>query len=67
MRYLLGNGIAFTGEGKLVREATGYDQQQAEAALSHIGFAGCASRASGRHWSVLGCPQISPTRLLLLS
>src|SRR5450755_3740052 len=25
---------------------------KAEAALSHIGFAGCASRASGAHWSV---------------
>ena len=26
--------------------------QNAEAALSRIGFAGCASRARGRHWSV---------------
>jgi hypothetical protein len=39
------NGVAFTGEGKLVRKATGYEQEKAEAALSHIGFAGCASRA----------------------
>ena len=46
------NGVAFTGEGKLVRKATGYEQEKAEAALSHIGFAGCASRASGAHWSV---------------
>ncbi|PYV96173.1 MAG: hypothetical protein DMG89_18445 [Acidobacteria bacterium] len=34
------NGVAFTGEGKLVRKATGYEQEKAEAALSHIGFAG---------------------------
>jgi hypothetical protein len=40
-------GIAFNGEGKLVRKATGYEQEKAEAALSHTGFAGCASRASG--------------------
>src|ERR1022692_4857177 len=46
------NGVAFTGEGKLVRRATGYELQTAEAALSRIGFAGCASRARGRHWSV---------------
>ena len=43
--------MAFTGEGKLVRRATGYGLQNAEAALSGIGFAGCASRARGRHWS----------------
>jgi hypothetical protein len=44
---LLRNGIAFTGEGKLVRKATGYEQEEAEAALSHIRFASYASRASG--------------------
>src|SRR5262249_34490514 len=43
---------AFTGEGKLVQKATGYEQGKAEAALSHIGFAGYATRASGAHWSV---------------
>ncbi len=32
--------------------ATGYELQNPEAALSRIGFAGCASRARGRHWSV---------------
>jgi hypothetical protein len=32
--------LPFTGEGKLVRKATGYEQQKAEAALSRIGFAG---------------------------
>src|SRR5215472_6473407 len=45
------NGVAFTGEGKLSRKATGYEQQRAGAALSRTGFAGCASRASGRPWS----------------
>ena len=49
---ILPDGVAFTGEFKLVRKATGYEQEKAEAALSHIGFAGCASRASGAHWSV---------------
>jgi hypothetical protein len=44
--------VAFTGEGKLVRKATGFERQEAEAALSRIGFADCANRASGRHWSV---------------
>jgi hypothetical protein len=56
------NGVAFTGEGKLVREATGYEQEKAQAALSHIGFAGCASRASGAPLERIGDPQISPTR-----
>ena len=54
--------VAFTGEGKLVRKATGYEQEKAEAALSHIGFAGCASRASGAPLERIGDPQISPTR-----
>jgi len=39
------NGIAFTGEGKLVQKATGYEGK-AEAALSQTGFAVCARRAS---------------------
>jgi hypothetical protein len=51
-RSLYTDGIAFSGEGKLVRKATGYEQEKAEAALSHIGFAGCASRASARHSSI---------------
>jgi hypothetical protein len=51
-RSPVGDGVAFTGEGKLVRKATGYEQEKAEAALSHIAFAGCASRPSGAHWSV---------------
>jgi hypothetical protein len=53
------NGVAFTGEGKLVRRATGDELQNAEAALSRIGFAGCASRARGRHWSVSVTPDFS--------
>src|SRR3954454_8237817 len=61
-RFPLPDVVAFTGGGKLVRKATGYEQQKAEAALSRIGFTGCASRASGRHWSVSVDPQISPTR-----
>jgi hypothetical protein len=31
------DGVAFTGEGKLVRKATVYEHQKAEAALSRIG------------------------------
>src|SRR5215472_2558916 len=42
----LPDGVAFTGDGKLVRKAFGYEQEKAEAALSRIGFARCASRAS---------------------
>jgi hypothetical protein len=30
-------------KANLVRKATGYEQQKAKAALSGIGFAGCAS------------------------
>ena len=46
------NGVVFARQGKLVRKATGYEQEKAEAAPSHTGFAGCASQASGAHWSV---------------
>src|ERR1043166_7487941 len=46
------DGVAFTREGNLVRKATGYEQEKAETALSPLGFAGGASRASGAHWSV---------------
>jgi len=53
--------IVFTGEDKLVREAVGYEQQTAEAALSHIGFAPCEPTFQRR--LDIGDPQISPTRL----
>ena len=34
------------------RPLRGRQPPQGNAALSHIGFAGCASRVSGAHWSV---------------
>jgi len=49
---ILPDGVAFSGEGKLVRKATGYEQEKDGVALCHIGFAGCVSRASGAHWSL---------------
>jgi hypothetical protein len=54
------NGVAFTGEDKLVRKATGYEGK-AEATLSQIGFAGSASELR-RPLERIGDPQISPTR-----
>jgi hypothetical protein len=56
------DGVVFTGIGKLVRKATGYEEQTAEAALFHIGFADCAGRTSQRRLDI-GDPQIPPTRL----
>jgi hypothetical protein len=44
-------GVALAGEGKQIRKATACEQPEVEAALSRIGFAGCASQASDRHWS----------------
>jgi hypothetical protein len=43
---------AFTLVGKPVRKAAGYEQEQAEAALSHIGVLGCARRASSDYGGV---------------
>jgi hypothetical protein len=40
----------FTREDKLVREAVGYEQQTAEAALSQIGFAACEPAFQRRLW-----------------
>src|SRR4051794_25707905 len=52
-KNLITINVAFTGEAKLVGKAIGYEQEKAEAPLSSIGFAGCASRAFRRaHWSV---------------
>jgi hypothetical protein len=57
------NDVAFTGEGRLVRKATGYEQEKAEAALSHIGFAGWRELSFRRSpLDRSGDPQISPTR-----
>src|SRR5258708_7684755 len=53
--------VLCTGAGKLVRKATGYEQQKVEAALSHIGFAGCES-SFRPPLERIGDPQISPTR-----
>lgn len=50
--HILADGVPFTGEAKLVQKATGHEQDKAEAALSHIAFAGCANRTSGVYWSV---------------
>jgi hypothetical protein len=36
-REILTDGVAFTGEGKLVRNETGYDQEKAEGVLSTAG------------------------------
>jgi hypothetical protein len=44
---ILPDGVAFTGEGKLSSKGNGLRTGKAEAALSHLGFAGRASRASG--------------------
>jgi hypothetical protein len=46
-RISLPDGIAFTGEGKLVRKVTGYERNRRP--TSRRGFAGYASRASRRH------------------
>src|SRR5690349_4799834 len=46
-RSILLNGVVFTGEGKLARKATGYEREEAEAALSHIGVRGLR-----KHWGV---------------
>jgi hypothetical protein len=45
------DGVAFTGEGKLISKGNWLRRGKAEAAPSHIGFAGCTSRASGAHWN----------------
>ena len=47
--------------GQTGSKATVYEQEKAEAALSHIGLAGCASRASGGPLERICDPQISPT------
>jgi hypothetical protein len=52
-------GPAFTREGNLVRKSTAYKQEKAEAALSHIGFAGCAIQASSAYWSVSVNPKLT--------
>src|SRR4051794_11331773 len=46
------NGVSFTGEGKTSSKGNWLRTEKAEAALSHIGVAGCASRVSGAHCSV---------------
>ena len=44
MELLLPGGVAFTGEGKLVRKATGYEHKRLNS--SGIGSAGCATPSS---------------------
>src|SRR5690349_13306174 len=44
--------VASTGEGKLFRKVTGYQELNAEAAICRPRSAGCASRASGPHRTV---------------
>ena len=44
-------GVEFTGKGKLVRKATGYEQEQLKPRYPTSG-SGCASRASGAHCSI---------------
>jgi hypothetical protein len=46
------DGVAFIGEGKPVSKGNWLRTGKAEATLSHIGFPGCAIRASGTHWSI---------------
>ena len=48
-RLLPGNGVAFTGEFKLVRKETGYEKKPIP---TGIGFAGYASGASRHHSTV---------------
>ena len=59
---IVGNAVVFTGEDKLVREAVGYEQQTAEAALSHIGF----REPTFRRRLDIGDPQSSPTKLTVI-
>ncbi len=58
------NGAAFTGTGKLVRKATGYEQKQAKPRYLTLGSTGCAGRTFQER-SDIGDPQIAPTRLIV--
>ena len=41
------DGVAFTGEGRLIRKATGFEQKKLKPRSPAFGFAGRASRDSG--------------------
>jgi RNA polymerase sigma factor (TIGR02999 family) len=60
---ILPNGIGFTGEGKLVRKATAYEQEKAEA-VRHRASGWRAARAElpARPLERIGDPPVFPTR-----
>ena len=61
IRVLFLPDVAFTGEGKLVRKATGYEQEKLEAAIPHR-VLGLREPRFRHPLERIGDPQISPTR-----
>jgi len=59
-RSILPEALAFTAEGNLVQEATGYEHKGWKPRLSGIGFPLCECRASRRHSNLSRDAQIPP-------
>jgi len=57
------DGGAFTGEGRLIRKATGFEQKKLKPRSPAFGFAGRASRDSGPPFTRIKEPQIPLKRL----